>query len=169
MKKIILSLLLLLSLSTFSQEVFTFKSGGRILQNGKLISPTDVRAQFNYNQNIINLYDAGRVRKTFGNVLLYGGISLVIGKFILDTNTYIPTPKIAGYGYFGNPIIENQSTESSRYPYYIGGAMILSAIPIKIGFSKKIRKAILLMNEEIKNQKTTSIESSSFIANSITF
>jgi hypothetical protein len=31
--------------------------------------------------------------------------------------------------------------------------MVLIAIPIKIGFQKKIKKSIILMNDEIKLQK----------------
>lgn len=50
--------------------------------------------------------------------------------------------------------------------YVIGGIMSAAAIPIKIGFSKKIKKSIILMNEDAKNPKTTFIESSEIIANS---
>lgn len=173
MKKIILLVLILAYFTSFSQEVFTFKSGGGILQNGKLITPAEVRAQFNNNKNIIDLYDAGRTKKTLGNVLLYGGLITFIGKFVYDVN-YSPkvTQKVTGsynYGQYNNTAYfysYESEPAPSRDLYYVAGAMILSAIPIKIGFSDKIRKAIALMNEDIKNPKTTSIDSTSFIANS---
>ena len=50
---------------------------------------------------------------------------------------------------------------------FVGGALVIIAIPIKIGFSKKIKKAVSLMNEDLKNPKTGfNIESTSFISNS---
>ena len=173
MKNIILLFLTCFSFASFSQEEFTFKNGGGILQNGKLISPAEVRAQFSNNKNIIDLYDAGRNKKTLGNVLLYGGLITFIGKVAYDLN-YSPkvTQKTTGsynYGPYNNTayFYTNESEPApSRVLYYVGGAMIIAAIPIKIGFSNKIRKAIVLMNEEINNPKTTSIESASFISNS---
>lgn len=158
MKKSVLLLLIIFSLKSFSQEVFKFKSGGRVLQNGKIISPTDIRAQFNYNQNIIDLYDAGRSKKTFGNVLLYGGIGTVLYGLIDDQ--YFRKTKLDSRGY---PYVAENNPVGF---YVIGGIMIVSAIPIKIGFSNKIRKAVKLMNEDINKQKTTYIESADFIANS---
>ncbi len=159
MNKLIVVFAMLFALSSFSQEVFKFKSGGRILQNDKIISPTDIRAQFNYNQQIIDLYDAGRSKKTFGNVLLYGGIGSVL--YGLIDSQYFPINKKDPRT--GNPYNEYSNPISF---YVIGGAMIVSAIPIKIGFSKKIRKAVELMNEDLNKQKTTFIESADFIANS---
>ena len=44
--------------------------------------------------------------------------------------------------------------------------MIILAIPIKIGFSNKIKQAVVLMNQDLKNPKTTLIESSDIIVNS---
>lgn len=142
---------ILMSFTSFSQDIYQFKSGGRVLQRGKIITPSDIRAQFSENKILINLYDAGRNKKTFGNLFLYSGIGIVIGKFILDGNTSAATAS-------GSPDISN-------YPYFIGAGLILVAIPIKIGFSKKIKKAIILMNEEIINQKTSYIETTSFVAN----
>lgn len=49
--------------------------------------------------------------------------------------------------------------------YIIGGALALISIPIKIGYSNKIRQAVDLMNKESKNPKTTEIESANIITN----
>ncbi len=44
--------------------------------------------------------------------------------------------------------------------------MIVASIPIKIGFSNKIKQAVVLMNQDLKIQKTTYIESTDMIVNS---
>jgi hypothetical protein len=151
-------LFLIVPLFSFSQEIFTFKNGGTVLQNGIKISPDDLRAQFNQNQQIIDLYDAGRNKKTIGNVLLYGGITTLTTKLSLDLLTDNRSSNSNG---------SYQTERSSIGGYILGGILIVSAIPIKIGFSKKIRKAVELMNQEIITQKkTTFVESTSFIANS---
>lgn len=157
MKKTILFLLIILPLISFSQETFTFKSGGRVLQDNIKISPTNVREQFNYNKQIYDLYNAGRTKKTVGNVLLYGGIGTLIIKFISDINAPI------NHNY---PMQNSNEQRTSNVLYGVAAGVILVSIPIKIGFQKKIKKAISLMNEEVQKPKTAFIEKASFISNS---
>jgi hypothetical protein len=52
----------------------------------------------------------------------------------------------------------------SYTPIIIGGAMIIIAIPVKIGFSKKIKKAVDLMNNP-EPKSIGFIESSSILIN----
>ena len=47
----------------------------------------------------------------------------------------------------------------------IGLAAIIVAIPIKIGYTKKVKKAVDMMNTDLKNPKQGFIESSAIIAN----
>lgn len=155
MKKVILLLIVILPFISFSQETFTFKSGGRVLQDNVKISPTAVRDQFNSNKQISDLYNAGRTKKTVGNVLLYGGIGTLVIKFISD----ITVPIDHSY-----PNIQVKQT--SNVLYGVAAGVILVSIPIKIGFQKKIKKAISLMNEEVQKPKTAFIEKTSFISNS---
>ena len=76
MNKLLLFFLLSLSFTSFSQEIFVYKSGGEILQNGVVVPPNKVREILSTNQQALEIYNAGRVKKTFGNILLTGGIIL---------------------------------------------------------------------------------------------
>ncbi len=157
MIKIICLLITLLSITGFSQEIYMFKSGGRVFDSkNQKISPDEVRDLLVNNQLALELYEAGRNKKTFGNVLLYGGIAMGIGKFIYDAKS--PAYKVSTNGQLNYEV-------TSNVLYYVSGAIVLVAIPIKIGFSKKIKKAIEMLNENNLKPKTTSIESTSFIAN----
>jgi hypothetical protein len=64
-------------------------------------------------------------------------------------------------------VVNTSNVQSNNIMYFVGAGLILTAIPIKIGLSKKIKKAVLLMNEDLKTPKTSfNIESTSFISNS---
>ena len=141
----------------FSQNVYTFGNGGKVLENGIKISPEKVREILANNQTALDLYEAGRNKKTIGNVLLPGGFALLIGKFYSDSTTNV---------YLGPNPNAKVNDEKSRYPYLIGVAMIVASIPIKIGFSNKIKQAIVLMNQDLKNSKTSYIESTDLVVNS---
>ena len=165
MKKILLIFVMLFSMVTYSQEIYTFKSGGRVFdsQNQK-ISPDDFRNLLVTNQPALELYETGRNKKTIGNVMLYGGISTLIGKFIYDISYVTPYKITQSNGPY--PVTTVTSEESSRVLYYVGAGLVLVAIPIKIGFSKKIKRAIEMLNEDNSKPKKTSIETASFIINS---
>lgn len=134
---------LFISTFCFSQETYTFKSGGRVFENNKRLNSIEVNKKFASNSEILKLYNNGRNRKTAGNLLLWGGIGTGIIKFLSDTNQDIKQDS------FGSIKVK----QTSNVLYFISGTMILTAIPIKIGFQKKIKKSILLMNEEVTNKK----------------
>ena len=50
MNKLLLFLSLSLSFTSFSQEIFVYKSGGEILQNGVVVPPNKVREILSTNQ-----------------------------------------------------------------------------------------------------------------------
>lgn len=153
MKKIVLlSLLFIMPLIVSSQEMLTYKSGGRVFNTeNKKIKALDVRVIMASNPEALKLYNAGKAKQTWGNVLLYGGISTVVVNHIsVAKSSTSPGSVNAG----------------RNIPYVVGAAMVLVALPIKIGFSKKIKKSINIMNDEIKNPSSGfNIETSSFIAN----
>ncbi len=162
MKKVILILVLItIANTTFGQNNYEFKSGGRIFQNNKEIVPDNVRKLLIKNQPALALYEAGRTKKTWGNVLMIGGLATMTGKLLLDLTT--DTEKTTTNGNYNSINIDQK--RSSTTGYIIGGVMFIAAIPIKIGFSKKIKKAVLLMNEEVKPKETSLIESTSFVMN----
>lgn len=142
MKNLIIVLLLFTSVS-FSQETYIFKSGGRIFENNERLNSIEVNKKFSSNSEILKLYNNGRNRKTAGNLLLWGGIGTGIIKFLSDTNQHVEQDN---RGYI-------KVKQTSNVLYFVTGSMVLIAIPIKIGFQKKIKKSVILMNDEIKLQK----------------
>jgi hypothetical protein len=142
MKNLIIVLLLFTSVS-FSQETYTFKSGGRVFENNERLNSIEVNKKFSSNSEILKLYNNGRNRKTAGNLLLWGGIGTGIIKILSDTNQNVEQDN---RGYI-------KVKQTSNVLYFVTGSMVLIAIPIKIGFQKKIKKSIILMNDEMKLQK----------------
>ena len=142
MKNLIIVLLLFTSVS-FSQETYIFKSGGHIFENNERLNSIEVNKKFSSNSEILKLYNNGRNRKTAGNLLLWGGIGTGIIKFLSDTNQHVEQDN---RGYI-------KVKQTSNVLYFVTGSMVLIAIPIKIGFQKKIKKSVILMNDEIKLQK----------------
>ena len=157
MKKIIFQFIIAIPLCMFSQDNYTFKNGGKVLLNNNRIYPSEIRSKFSSNQEIVETYDAGRLKKTFGNVLLYSGLGIFTTNLLYDLTTDT-TIKSSTYGSQNNDKV-------SVVVYIIGGALALISIPIKIGYSNKIRQAVDLMNKESKSLKTTEIESANIIAN----
>lgn len=143
------SLILFLCFSTFafSQNIYTSKNG-KILENGKKIDKNYIETAFS-NAEILKQYNAGKTKQFLGNFLFYGGIGTVAIKHL----SMLSKHKGA----------KNPDTNNTMY--FVGFGMIATSIPVKIGYSKKIKKAAELMNEEIKNQKQSSIESVNIIAN----
>ena len=136
-------LLLFFSLQSFSQKII-YKSNGNILNSeNQKISPNQVRELLKDNEKLLADYNAGRSKKTVGNILLIGGLGLVATDLIIGANTD------------GNTTVYGNSIKSDKnYPTvltYVGLAALVIAIPVKIGFSSKIEKVAADYN----NQKTT--------------
>jgi predicted phage tail protein len=79
----------------------------------------------------LDLYNAGRTKKTFGNVLIYGGIATMMAKLLVDANS--STSKTTNSSAYNSPINTKQETRTAT-GYIIGGAMILGGAIIKAGF-----------------------------------
>lgn len=140
MKNLIFTLLFISSLS-FSQEIYTFKSRGRVYENGKRIYSTEIETYFGHKPEIIKLYNNGMNKKHIGNLLIWTGIGTGFIKLVSDFNE----PLLAPYG--------QVAKQHSNVLYYVSAGIVLIAIPIKIGYPSKIKKAVKLMNEEINSQK----------------
>lgn len=158
-------IILLFALNAVAQETYMYKSRGRVYQNGVKVSPEAIAARFENNPEVLNLYKAGKTKQTLGNVLLWGGLALGIGNLIyVDTGNFSKSERINS-GYFEGSYQATYDFPSNT-PFYISAVMILAAIPIKIGFEKKTKKSVALMNEVAKNPKTTfNIEATQIIAN----
>jgi hypothetical protein len=154
LKHSITLLLLTTSFFCYCQDVLILKSANRIFNSSNIkLSNEEVRNLFASNTEALRLYNSGKTKQTIGNIFLYGGISTVIIKHITMINKY--------------SVVNTSNVQSNNIMYFVGAGLILTAIPIKIGLSKKIKKAVLLMNEDLKTPKTSfNIESTSFISNS---
>ena len=160
--------LLVLPLLNFAQDTLTYKSGGRIFNsNQQKLSSEEVRNLFANNTEALKLYNAGKTKQTIGNILLWGGSATLIGKFIFNATQTKNSTQLVGYGAFGQPIVVNNSKTYSNTLLFVSAAVVIIAIPIKLGFSKKIKRAVSLANEDLKKPNTGfNIESTSFISNS---
>lgn len=139
-------LLLLLCQLSFGQKL-VFKSGGNIKDDkGNSLSPSEVRSLLANNKTLLEEYNIGRTKKTIGNVLLIGGPVLAFG--VISSQLYNGKPVSTGI-------------------FAVGVISMLVAIPVKIGFTKKIKNVV----SEYNSQKSVSdtnfkIQSMDLIANS---
>lgn len=142
-----------------AQMILQYDKNGKVQNENRLkMKPDEVRATLSTNQKALDLYNAGRSKKTVGNVLLIGGSTVFITKLMVDLTTS-PNYRGSSNGY-------DLDKRVSPTLYFIGGAMVLTAIPIKIGFSKKIENAIDVHNREVlKNRVGFKVEESYFLAN----
>ncbi|ESU26613.1 hypothetical protein FLJC2902T_25870 [Flavobacterium limnosediminis JC2902] len=145
--KIIVSLFLLASLSAYSQEL-KYKSGGRIFDsNDKKMSPTEVRELLAKQPGMLQFYNKGRSKKALGNTMLYGGMALLATDFLLA------------------------ASKESEYPTMmsiLGAASMILSIPVKAGYTKKIKTVVKDYNAELSNKDKDSgfnFESMSVVSN----
>jgi hypothetical protein len=117
-------------LQSHSQKL-VYKSNGTILNSeNQQISPDQVRELLKDNQKLLADYNAGRSKKTVGNVLLIGG-SAMVGTAL--TFALIESEEIQ---------LKNSTKNYITAINYIGMAALVVAIPVKIGFSKKIKNVV---------------------------
>lgn len=145
MKKLFYFAFLLSSFLTFSQQI-KYRGNGEIVNtNNEKLTSKEVKKLLEYNPALLEYYSNARDKKIFGNILLVGGSTLIISDLAIGL------------------------TSGSSYPStltYIGAASIILAIPIKIGFSKKIEKVTEDFNNELISKKSTmTIENIKFITN----
>lgn len=152
MKKIIFMFCLCYKFISFGQDTLTYKNGGRIFNsNNQKLSSIEIKDLFSNNAEALTLYNSGKTKQTVGNVFLFGGFSIVA----IHHYTQLQKAK------------NRESVSANRNtPYLVGGLFIVAAIPIKLGFSKKIKKSVELINNDVKKPKTSfNIESTTFVAN----
>ena len=148
MKNLFLIFTLLFTSAAFCQETYTMKSGGRIF-NSKNERLNSTKVAENFNPEALKLYKAGRTKKTIGNLFFWGGLSTFVIKHLNVVN------KHSG----------NMHAVTNNTLYFVGGAMVLTSIPIKIGFQNKIRKSVTVMNEYNTKTDKVSIESTDLMVN----
>ncbi|WP_310558827.1 hypothetical protein [Flavobacterium sp.] len=140
-KPLFVLLLFFCILQSHSQKL-AYSSNGTILNSeNQQISHDLVRELLKDNQKLLADYNAGRSKKTAGNVLLIGGSTLVLADLL------------SGVFSDGNTTVTGNSIQTERnYPSaltFVGLAAVVIAIPVKIGFSKKIRNVVTEYNNQI--------------------
>ena len=145
MKNLFYLSIFLISSINYSQQL-VYKENGNISDiNGIKLSPDEVRNIISANQSLVDLYNEGREKKTFGNVMLIGGAAFIVTDLIVSSQKYGVT-----------------------YPTaltYIGAASLVLSIPVKLGFSNKIKKAVDGHNKLLVYNKTIEIQDFSLITN----
>lgn len=128
------------NVASFSQKLI-YKSNGNILNsNGQEFSPNLVRIVLKENQQLLKNYNTARRKKTIGNILLISGPVLsFVGAF-----SYALAGLDAGLA------PENEEVDRSipKVIAFTGLAALVVAIPIKIGFSKKIKNVVTDYNNQ---------------------
>lgn len=134
MKKFLL-LLLLIGGSVPAQEKLTYGTAGSVYgQEGQRISPEQVRTLMKDNAQALKLYNAGRSKKTWGNVLFYSGIGLAAINLYQGFTDPGPT--------FNSSTDRYEDDKVKPTLAIVGGALFLASIPIKIGYPKRIKAAL---------------------------
>ena len=146
-KQLFILLLFFCSVQSYSQKL-VYKSNGTTLNSeNQKISPDQVRELLANNEQLLTDYNAGRTKKTVGNILLIGGLGALTADLIYGVTASGMSAVPVGGGYY------DLQTEKT-YPNvltYLGVAAVIIAIPVKIGFSKKIKNVVT----EYNNQVTT--------------
>ncbi len=151
MKKIFITIILLFPLFVISQKLH-YGSGGTVLDSeNKKIKSTQMRVLLENNSEALALYNTGRSKKTFGNVLFYGGFGLIVANVISAVSTDNTTYSTSNSGY-----VNVESKRASMTVAIIGGVCVVASIPIKIGYPKKIKSALSSYNKGLTdNYKPT--------------
>jgi hypothetical protein len=153
-KSITILFFTLLSMVCYSQQL-TYKSGGCVYNAAnQKVAPVEVRNLLANNAEALSLYNAGRNKKTWGNVLFYGGLGLVATNLVIGMNTDNTTVSYSGNGYY--PSAKSERTNMTAAA--IGGALIIASIPIKIGYPKKIKAALNSYNSGVADNNKTGTE-----------
>jgi vancomycin permeability regulator SanA len=147
MKGMITALFLVMTIAGFSQQL-TYRSGGTVYEGENKLSSDQVRSVLGNNKEALSLYNSGRSKKTWGNVLFYGGTSLVVANLVVGLTKDDTSVSYPGNGYY--PSVTSKPTSFTAA--IIGGAMIIASIPIKIGYPKKIKSAISKYNDGLAQQ-----------------
>ncbi len=161
-KSIFFFFLFFCSVQSFSQNLI-YKSNGNILNSeNQKISPDQVRELLKNNQKLLADYNAGRSKKTAGNILLIGGLGLLTADLIHGATASGISTTSTGGGYYN---IQSEKTYPTALTY-IGIAALIIAIPVKIGFSNKIKNVVSDYNNGLKTGNSGfKIQKTEFVTN----
>jgi hypothetical protein len=144
-KPLFFLLLFFCSLQSHSQKL-VYKSNGTILDfESQKISPNQVRELLKDNQQLLEDYNDGRSKKTLGNILIISGLGFLTADLVQGvTASGISATPIEG----GQYALQDEKNNYPSLMTYIGIAAVIIAIPIKIGFSNKIKNVVTDYNNQ---------------------
>ena len=155
-KLLILFALLLATAFSYSQKLTVNESGNVFDSQNNKWTVTEVRDILYTNPKALELYKEGREKKTWGNVLIFGGLTAVATNVVINATT-----DNVKYEYG-----QIKRSEQTFVPAIIGAAMIVVGIPVKIGHTKRVKKAIEMHNNGL-NQTTAKVATQlTFLASS---
>jgi hypothetical protein len=128
MKKLLLALILLFSIASFSQEITLER--GKYYVNGSQISTRETKKILETNYKALRRFKSGLSKESTGGFLIGFGGALVITDLVVGLVSDVHYPTAATY---------------------VGASSLLVAIPILSGKNKKIKEGIDLYNSELKN------------------
>ena len=152
MLKNIYLLVIILSINTSFGQNLTVNEQGNVLDENKLVLKTNEVQKLlaNYPEQLL-LFNAGNKKKSIGNILLLSGCGLIATDLVISLTSDQQFPKLLSA---------------------IGLGAIIVAIPIKMGYSKKINTAINDYNNNKKigyNNKLEVISNNAGIGLKLTF
>ena len=128
MKKILLTLLLLFSVTLFSQEITLER--GKYYVNGNQISTRETKKLLESNYKALHRFKSGLSKESTGGFLIGFGGALIITDLVIGLVSDVQYPRAATF---------------------IGVSSVLISIPILIGKNKKIKEGIAIYNSDLKN------------------
>lgn len=127
MKKLLLAVLFLVSITSFSQEITMVK--GRYYVNGSQISTRETKQLLVTNYKALSRFKSGLSKESIGGLLIGFGGALVITDLVVGLVSDVSYPTAATY---------------------IGAGALIASIPILSGKNKKIKEGIDLYNSGLK-------------------
>ena len=128
MQKLHLTLVLLFSIVSFSQEIKM--EHGKYYVNGNQISTRDTKKLLETNYKALSTFKSGLSKESTGGLLIGFGSALVITDLVVGLVSDVHYPSAATY---------------------IGAGSLLASIPILSGKNKKMKEGIDLYNNGLKN------------------
>ena len=128
MKKLLLAFVLLLSITSFAQEITM--EHGKYYVNGSQISTRDTKKLLETNLQASNLFKSGLSKESTGGFLIGFGGALVITDLVVGLVSDVKYPSVATY---------------------IGVGALLVSIPVLSGKNKKMKDGIDIYNNGLKN------------------
>lgn len=120
-KRILFIVIAFTNIQMFGQKLL-YTSNGKITDaDAKAISQAQIQVLLKDNETLLRSYIAAKSKQSVGNIMLYGGLGIVATDVIVGavSDTVYPT-----------------------FFTFIGGITTLIAIPVKMGFQKKIKNVV---------------------------